>query len=41
MLELFTALVLAALRVRIEWTVVKGRLRVKSILVDWSPRRPR
>jgi hypothetical protein len=41
MLELFTVLVLAALRVRVEWALVKGRLRVKSILVEWSPRRPR
>ena len=41
MLELLTGFVLAALRVRVEWTLVKDRLRVKSILVEWSPRRPR
>jgi hypothetical protein len=41
MLELFTVLVLAPLRVRVEWHLVKGRLRVKSILIEWSARRPR
>jgi hypothetical protein len=41
MLELFTVLVLAALRVRIRWERINGRLRVKSIVVEWFRRRRR
>jgi hypothetical protein len=39
MLELFIVLVLASLRVRIRWERINGRLRLKSIRVEWSRRR--
>jgi hypothetical protein len=39
MLGLFIVLVLKALRVRIRWSRIGGRLRVKSIVVVWSCRR--
>jgi hypothetical protein len=41
MLELLAVLVLRALRVRILWTRINGRLRVKAIFVDWSGRKHR
>lgn len=37
MLELFTVLVLASsLRIRVRWERINGRLRVKSIRIEWS-----
>jgi hypothetical protein len=41
MLGLFIVLVLKALRFRIRWSRIGGRLRVKSITVVWSCRRRR
>jgi hypothetical protein len=41
MLGLFIVLVLRPLRVRIRWTRIGGRLRLKSIIVAWSGRRRR
>jgi hypothetical protein len=38
MLELLTVLVLSALRIRIRWNRIGGRLRVKSITVAWFSR---
>jgi hypothetical protein len=39
MLELFIVLVLVVPRVRIRWKRINGRLRLKSILVEFRRRR--
>jgi hypothetical protein len=41
MLELLAVLVLRALRVRIFWARINGRLRVKAISIEWSGRKRR
>lgn len=41
MLEYLGVLVLAALRVRLQWTRINGRLRMTTIVITWSCSRHR